>query len=359
MFVNRCHAAIGASGLLFMAGIAGCAAPLDLSAVSQYASTTAQAGAAFAALAADFKGSCIRYNEALGNFIEASSSSPTTLVVVGDASPAPLTAAVSVEDVVLQSGYKYTAPSSSPTGPPAAVSTSSPVAAPIDAKCATAADVSTGWQSANGAVLAYVQALGNLANVDGIPTPNPSPLASGLSKVGVSSAAVQAVSGLITSIGTYFEGQARDRAIASFLKEADAPLGGVGQALEVVDAAYAITLQNEFNEIKSQYSTFAGTELDARAKITGSDGRSVRRRRAITERLAVARAATMDALALINQRRGASVSYGSAIEQILKTHQELYEASQKRATFADYLNIFRTTGVPVVTNLQNLAKAVK
>jgi hypothetical protein len=47
------------------------------------------------------------------------------------------------------------------------------------------------------------------------------------------------------------------------------------------------------------------------------------------------------------------------VETILKTHEQLYDASQRSASFADYLKIVQTTGEPVITNLIDLAKAVK
>ena len=44
---------------------------------------------------------------------------------------------------------------------------------------------------------------------------------------------------------------------------------------------------------------------------------------------------------------------------ILKTHQELYRKSQSKASFRDLLNVIKTTGQPVLSDLQDLMKAVK
>ena len=61
-------------GLVAVGAIVACAAPVDLSAVQKYASTTAAAGTSFSALAADFTASCLRGNAALDGLVYATNS---------------------------------------------------------------------------------------------------------------------------------------------------------------------------------------------------------------------------------------------------------------------------------------------
>jgi hypothetical protein len=214
--------------------------------------------------------------------------------------------------------------------------------------CSTEKSVSTAWSSANGVVLNYVKALGNLAGVDAVPSPNPSPLVAGLAAAGVSSAETQAVSGLISSIASYFENQARDREIKSFLEAVNPNMPAAIGALERVDYDYATHLQNEYTSTVAKYDTYVRLEIGSGT----TSGRAARR-------LLHTKSTVAAYLASVNQKLRASVDYGAAVETILKTHEQLYDASQRSASFADYLKIVQTTGEPVITNLIDLAKAVK
>jgi hypothetical protein len=338
-------------GMLFAGAciVAGCGAPMDLGALSSYASTTASSASSFAALAADFGASCERYRSVVSGLLESGSSvlqSPVLLsetpgldaFLLPGASPAP--------------GYIY-APPATPLVPG---TFSAPLLVSGDSSCDDALSVSTAWGQANVTVLKYVQALGNLADVDAVPTANPAPLATGLTKAGVSGPAVQAVSTLVTTIGSYFVAHEQNAAIAGFLQSVNDALPVAIDALEVTDAAYTIELDNEFRKTTSQYGTFVRSEALARDALPAGN---VAGRDAFNRRLALTKGAVESALSAIDDHLRASRAYGSAIAGILATHQNLYKRSRTKASLADYAKIIQTTGAPVFTSLQALAKAVK
>ncbi len=239
-------------GLVAVGAIVACAAPVDLSAVQKYASTTAAAGTSFSALAADFTASCLRGNAALDGLVYATNSRSVP-TIVGILSTAQLTDAATIVPT-LDPGYTYVAPSPGPTTPPL----SAPAILPRQATCDDAADVSKSWDKANATVLAYVQSLGNLADVDAIPTPNPAPLASPLEEVGVSSAAVQAGSNLLTEIASFYYRNKSDRYIREFLAQVNPSMPGAMETLEVVNAAYSLELASEFTFIAARYPVSQG-----------------------------------------------------------------------------------------------------
>lgn len=338
-------------GVLALVALAACAAPIDLSAVQTYASTTAQAGSSFAALAADFSASCERYNAAADYLINAATA-PQAPTLVGDMSVAQITDAASIETIALQPGYDFIPPAGAPPAP-------APTGSAQGVTCADAVDVGTAWESSNADLLSYVQALGNLANVTAIPTPNPSPLASPLAKIGVPAAAIQAGSSLLSTIAGFFNQQASQRDIRTFMAAVNPSMPGAVEALELADAYYSVELQDEFAEIQTQYAVFARTELANYAKVTGNSQTEMDNRASIAHTILATKAVTVSALGLINNQRQASAAYGAAVAQILKTHEQLYDASQRGAKLTDYLSIVQTTGAPVVTDLISLAKAVK
>lgn len=329
-----------------------CAAPVDLAAVQRYASTTAQAGTSFASLAADFKGSCLRSNE-IENYVVDSGPERRSRVLLTVPSTAQLMADVSIEGIALAPGYTLgAAPAQSSSSAPASAAIS--VTVPTDNTCEGAAEVSAAWDGANTTVLNYVQALGNLAGVDAEPGPSPSPLAPQLEKAGVSPEGIAAGSNLLSSIAAFFYHNAASRDIRSFLAAVNPSMPGAMQSLEIVDAAYSIELADEFDATTRQYGVAARRDLRDYAAASGKAERS-----AIARDLLRKRSAVVSALDNINDRRQGSAAYGSAIAQILATHEQLYEASQRSATLSDYLNVIQTTGAPVLTNLDKLMKAVK
>jgi hypothetical protein len=329
--------------------LAGCGAPIDTSAISSYASVTASSATAFEAVASDFGASCERYRSVVSGLLETSSTAqqPPALLseapgldafLLPDASPAP--------------GYLYTPPAA----PLVAGTSSAPLLVSGDSSCDDARSVSTAWSQANATVLKYVQALGNLAGVDAAPTGSPAPLATGLTKAGVTASAVQGVSTLVTTIVSYFETHRRDLAIADFLHSVNDALPVAIDALEVTDAAYTLELDNEFRKTTSQYGTFVRAEALARDALPSGD---IDRRDAFNRRLAQTKGSVETALSAIDDHLRASRAYGAAIAGILATHRDLYKKSRTKASLADYVTIIQTTGAPVFTSLQALAKAVK
>jgi hypothetical protein len=345
------------------AGIAACAAPVDLSAISTYATTTARAGTSFAALAADFEASCWRENAVANHLLDNASESPPPLILA-DVTKAALEVGVTG---ALQAGYTpppqagtslaLPTPSSAPTSTPAGRSPAGAVTpVPSASTCSTEHDISVSWNRSNGIVLSYVQSLGALAAVDAVPTPNPSPLAGPLEKIGVSSAQVAAGSTVLTTITSFFERQQQDRAITSFLAAVDPYMDGAIASLEIVDGAYAINLESEYNVLTGEYQRYVNTELYMRGQISGNSRAATRRRLAIDQQLVRTRGAVIAAIAMINQHRQASIAYGNALDAILRTHKALYAASKGRASLKDYVNVIKTTGVPVLLNLETLSE---
>ena len=334
--------------------VASCAAPTDYSAIQAYTTTTAQSADAFAILSADFAKSCDRYRIVALGLVEPNAQAAQSATIVA---AAPSLAAFLIAGGVPRSGYRLSAASRLQSAPNAA-------AAPaIVTNCDGARAASEAWADANGALLNYVQALGNLAGVDAVPTVNPSPFVAGLSQAGVSASATQAVSGLIASIGAFFINQARERQIAQFLDAVNPYMPGALEALQVTDAAYTIELESEYTMTVARYDAYVREEIAERnRRAAAREGNSQATRGAtyaISARLARTKGAVEASLAAIDRRLRASAAYGAAVEAILKTHEELYDAAQTRASLNDYLEIVKSAGQPVVANLTELTKAVK
>ncbi len=375
-------------GIVFLASIAAgvlasCAAPTDLSAITKYAAATAQSADTFAAVAADYGESCKRYVAVSEGIVETSS---TTQSATFDTVKPSLRSFLIVE----QPRPGYTLPPDAPV-PGNTAAQSQPSSSAGTDPCSVAKDVSSSWNQANGTVLDYVKALGNLAGVNAVPSPNPSPFVAGLSAAGVSSAATQAVSSLISSIAAYFENQARERAINSFLSTVNPNMKGAIGALETVDASYTVRLIAEYIAARDDYNAYARIALSSEsndspkcqllhtttavsmclASLSAAQKCHLRTPKSSADmclgRLNQAKyrhilntKSTVEAyLAAVNEKLRASSDYGSAVNTVLKTHEQLYDASQKGATFADYIKIIQTTGAPVITDLLDLGKAVK
>jgi hypothetical protein len=381
--VQRSYTGIAFSVSIAAGLLASCAAPTDLSAISKYAATTAQSADTFAAVAADYGASCKRYISISEGIVETSSTSQ--VATFGTVKP-NLRAFLIVD----QPRPGYTLPPDVPPLPVTAAPASVLPSSESD-PCMVANEVSSSWNQANGTVLDYVKALGNLAGVDAVPSPNPSPLVAGLSAAGVSSAATQAVSSLISSIAAYFENQAREHAINSFLSTVNPNMQGAVGALETVDAAYTVRLIAEYTATRDDYNAYvrialspgpselpkcqllhAATAINmCLASLSKAEQCQLRAPKSSAEaclaklnetkyrRLLNTKGTVEAYLASVNEKLRASSDYGSAVEGVLKTHEQLYDSSQRNATFADYVKIIQTTGAPVVTDLLDLEKAVK
>jgi hypothetical protein len=352
---RSCLIVIGLAAVAAAAFLASCTAPNDLAAIQQYASVTAQSGSSFAALAADYAASCERYRKLLLGVIETDTTSqPVATMITNN----PQLAALLIPNASPQPGYVAPAPVDSGS-PPSAATPVAPLAAaaPTDSNyCNTAREISVSWNNANAVVLDYVQSLGNLAGVDAIPSPNPSPFVAGLAAAGVSSAATQAVSNLIVTITNFFLNQERNREITRFLSAVNPTFPGAIGALEQVDGYYSTRLDNEYRQTINQYNAYA---FNTYTHPESHYGRHVPSRQQVAADLLRVKSVVQASLSATNQRLRACADYGAAVETILATHRQLYAASQRGATFADYMRIVQTTGAPVVTNLIDLAKAVK
>lgn len=346
-FPRHVFSAIGFAILAFGCVLASCAAPNDLSAIQQYASITAQSGSSFSALASDYAGSCERYRLLKLGIVEVEPSSVESAALI---THDPSIDAFIIPNASPQPGYIL------PSTPDASLSSAGAFYSDQSAdECAKARQISVAWQNANSVALNYVQALGNLAGVDAVPTVNPSPFVQGLESAGVSSTATSDINSLITSIGNYFYQERRDREITTFLSDVNPKLPTAITALEQVDAYYSTRLDNEYRRTINDYNVYAALAYQTPLR---RNGRTVSRQEVEAHLLRV-KSAVQSALASTNVRLRACADYGAAMEAILATHQQLYAASQRGASLADYLKIVQTTGEPVVTNLVDLAKAVK
>ena len=115
--------------------------------------------------------------------------------------------------------------------------------------------------------------------------------------------------------------------------------------------------------VASQKGLSAADRREALAALTRENAISSIEERnaemAIDRRLAKTRSAVETALASINDKSRGGADYGTAMAMILRTHEQLYNASRSNASFADYVKILQTTGEPIITNLVDLGKAVK
>jgi len=292
---------------------AACAPKIDLQAVQQYAQATADAGASFSTVAAGYYQSCLRIRE----LQLTPNQMPQTLVPLGNA---------------------YSASTPQPTTAPNA-----------NVPCSDAQGVSLEWDKRNAIVLGYVHALGAIAGVDVQPTFTPLGDALVNAKVVTKTedSAFGALAAEISSIA--ISGEQRE-AIASEVTSINEPLKNAVAALKMVDDAYGQELNAEFNV------TFAYYDKLIRSELPQNGGAPSPR---LVDKIELQRQRYTAALTAINADRGMTIDYASVLDQIAKTHQELFDAAQSKPGLQVYISIIQKDVIPLYQDVESLRKATK
>jgi hypothetical protein len=236
-----------------------------------------------------------------------------------------------------------------------------------------------GWDSSNKIVLGYVQALGAVASVDVRPTF--APLTSALVSANVIPPADEApllnladqLSGLIIS------GELRAD-IAQTVKVANPSMKKATDALQLFAQNYHTYLNSEFFDTQLYYQGLIlseckafltqqrrGTARDAAirdcARVASASGKSPALSQAevlaLRDRIYLQRQRYIDRLSTINQNLAAGAAYAAAVQNIEKTHEDLFEATQRGAAARDYLAILQKDVMPLYQNVEDLRKATK
>lgn len=80
---------------------------------------------------------------------------------------------------------------------------------------------------------------------------------------------------------------------------------------------------------------------------------------ALRDRIYLQRQRYIDRLSTINQNLAAGAAYAAAVQNIEKTHEDLFEATQRGAAARDYLAILQKDVMPLYQNIEDLRKATK
>jgi hypothetical protein len=247
MLPNRLHLPFFV--LFFIASIVACAPNVGLSTVSQYATMAQQAQASFDAIADDFDASCARQRELAiqlndltwAPWVPTPSAAPTNTPSIAKPTPTPFFSPSLPEECVVTIDYEEHGLGS----------------------------VSADWRKGNDTLLAYVQSLGALANVNAAPSPSGVATFSGAAaKVGLIPAptATLLVS-FLDSIYSYWQQREREQSIARFVIAMNSPDPKTGvvpfpaaiSALTVVGKAYTGLIDGECSKVNSVYgSALAG-----------------------------------------------------------------------------------------------------
>lgn len=305
---------IAFAAIVLGAAVSACAPNVDLQAVQQYSKATADASTSFSSVASDYYQTCLRRREL--------QLKPREMA-----------------QTLIQMNPAYTATK------PLALTTPAPAT-----PCLAELNVSQEWDRRNGIVLGYVRALGYLAGVDVQPTF--APLGNALVSASIiTQAQDDAFTQLAQQISsTAIRGAQRD-AIANAVKTVNPSLIPAVAALKKVDDAYGQTLNAEFNETSAYYYTLIRSELPQRAGATPPP--------AVVDTIAAQRKRYADALNAINDKRTSTLAYAAVLDDILSTHQQLYDAVQSKPSLQSYIGIVRQDALPLYQDVESLAKVVK
>jgi len=233
--------------LLLCAG-SGCASrTVDLSAVQQYAKTTAEASASFDAIADDYYQSCLRRRE----YAQPGSVGGKSLASMLPDRPATPQA--------LSPGKE-------------------------DPDCNDASSIAYQWQLENGVVVGYVRSLGDVAGVDTAPK-NFGDLASALKNAGAinSDATATAAGDLATALANALIAARQRAALHGIVQAAhDKGLNTLVKGLQYTAQAYQGKLDRERTALRSYYSTVLGSEQQQYAALECSTTQDTRLRQTLT-----------------------------------------------------------------------------
>jgi hypothetical protein len=320
-----------------------CAPQYDLQAIQKYAQTTAEAQASFSTVASDYYTSCLRRRELK--------------------LPPKLWTFVLVQ----------------PLGAPTATPQPLPSSPSADPDCRLANRVSVAWDSSNKIVLGYVQALGAVASVDVRPTFAPLTSALVSAKVLAPTDEAPLLSLADQLSGVIISGELRAD-IAQTVKVANPSMKRATDALQTFAQNYHTYLNSEFFDTQVYYQSlilseckrFIGSQRGGSAKdaeirdcagVEAVSSRSAVRWReqllALRDRIYLQRQRYLDRLSAINQNLAAEAAYAAAVQNIEKTHEDLFGATQRGAAARDYLGILQKDVMPLYQNVEDLKGTTK
>src|SRR6202042_2511473 len=132
------------------------------------------------------------------------------------------------------------------------------------------------------------------------------------------------------------------------VKSANAPLKDSIAALMVVNNSYGVLLTSEFQHTRSYYQMLIASECYGETKPPASYGAMVAAcgklqsvAPALADRVFLQRQRLSESLDTINQKLSASASYAHVLDDIQKTHQELYDKATSSASLSDYIAILQ------------------
>lgn len=319
--------------------LAGCASQVDLQAVQKYAQATADAGASFSAVASGYYASCLRRRE---------------LNLPRDQWAKVFT-------------KPYTAASPQP-----APSITPPAGPENDPKCENASRVSTAWDSGNKIVLNYVHALGAAASVDVQPTFQP--LTDALvSANALPQSAEQPILNLASALSKIvISGDVRAD-IANAVSTANPSMKDATDGLTSVSRAYNLYLKSEFDDTDKYYYTLVLSECQA--ALASSSGKKAPylpstltisscgvlpyTTPSLHDEIFLQRQRWNNTIASINQNIAANEKYAEAVDAIERTHEHLYEATQRKLGIQDYITILQRDVMPLYQDAEDLRKVTQ
>lgn len=207
---------------------------VDLSAVQQYAKTTAEAGVSFDAIADDYYQSCLRRRE----YAQPGTVGGKTLSSMLPTRPSP------------------------PSAPQPGATPHELNPATEDPDCNDASSIAYQWQLENAVVVGYVRSLGDVAGVDTAPK-NFGDLASALKSAGAinSDATATAAGDLATALANALIAARQQAALHDIVQAAhDKGLSTVVKGLQYTARAYQGKVERERTAVRSYYSTILVSE---------------------------------------------------------------------------------------------------
>jgi hypothetical protein len=308
--------------------VAACAPQVDLQAVQKYAQTTADASVSFSQVAAGYGQSCARLKELSLTPRQWTQTTiqPVTPFLFG------------------------------PTPEPAPQSTTTPAIAAMNV-CDTglAEAVSSDWDKHNKVVLGYVQALGAVAGVD--VQPSFGPLGTALSQSSlINSTQATAFTDLATRITEAFVAGEQRQEIGQLVTSVNEPLKTSIAALKQVDGNYTGILTTEFIQTNTYYTELILSECgNARhppRKVV--DCAKAPTSPMLRDEIHRQRARLITQLNAINGYLQAANDYSKVLTDMEKTHQHLYDASQRKLNMQDYVSVLRQDVLPLYQDVEEL-----
>ncbi len=229
-------------------------------------------------------------------------------------------------------------------------------------------DIGVEWAKRNDIIIGYVHSLGAIASVD--VKPSFSPLTDALEQGNViTQAQDSAFSSLLNAISGIVIGNEIQDELTKTVKTANAPLKDSIAALIVVNQSYGILLTSEFQQTRLYYQRLIGSECNmaanpsVRMPTIGQINNACRRLQSaspiLADRVFQERQRLNDSLNAINQNLSASANYVLVLNDIEKTHQELYDQATSSPSLNAYIVILQRDVVPLYQDVEALRKATE